>query len=93
MTNQLHAKTCHHPIATQTNPLAEKNTLRALVLTAAMMLIEIIGGWYYNSMALLADGWHMSSHVLALGLALFAYVIARKHAHDGRFSFGVWKNG
>lgn len=56
-----------------------------------MMVIEIIGGWYYNSMALLADGWHMSSHVVALGLALFAYVMARKLAHDGRFSFGVWK--
>lgn len=75
----------------QTNPLAEKNTLRALILTAAMMVIEIIGGWYYNSMALLADGWHMSSHVVSLGLALFAYVIARKLAQDGRFSFGVWK--
>lgn len=91
MTNQTHFKTCHHPIPTQTNPLAEKNTRRALMLTAAMMLIEIIGGWYYNSMALLADGWHMSSHVVALGLALFAYVIARKLAQDGRFSFGVWK--
>lgn len=87
----LHHKTCHHPIAAQTNPLAEKNTLRALVLTAVMMVVEIIGGWYYNSMALLADGWHMSSHVVALGLALFTYVIARKLAQDGRFSFGVWK--
>lgn len=86
-----HHKTCHHPIQPQTNPLAEKNTLRALVLTAVMMVIEIIGGWYYNSMALLADGWHMSSHVVALGLALFAYVIARRLAQDGRFSFGVWK--
>ncbi|MDR7088950.1 MULTISPECIES: CDF family Co(II)/Ni(II) efflux transporter DmeF [Cellvibrio] len=91
MTTQAYFKTCHHPIPTQTNPLAEKNTRRALMLTAAMMLIEIIGGWYYNSMALLADGWHMSSHVVALGLALFAYVIARKLAQDGRFSFGVWK--
>lgn len=91
MTTQAYFKTCHHPIPTQTNPLAEKNTRRALLLTAAMMLIEIIGGWYYNSMALLADGWHMSSHVVALGLALFAYVIARKLAQDGRFSFGVWK--
>lgn len=91
MTNQTYSKTCHHPIQPQSNPLAEKNTLRALILTAAMMVIEIIGGWYYNSMALLADGWHMSSHVVALGLALFAYVIARKLAQDGRFSFGVWK--
>lgn len=84
-------KTCHHPIPTQTNPLAEKNTLRALVLTAVMMVLEIVGGWYYNSMALLADGWHMSSHVVALGLALFTYIVARKLAADGRFSFGVWK--
>lgn len=91
MTNHAYSKTCHHPIPTQTNPLAEKNTRRALLLTVAMMVIEIIGGWYYNSMALLADGWHMSSHVVALGLALFAYVIARKLAQDGRFSFGVWK--
>jgi cation diffusion facilitator family transporter len=91
MTNQHYSKTCLHPIQTQTNPLAEKNTLRAVILTAVMMVVEILGGWYYNSMALLADGWHMSSHVVALGLALFAYVIARKLAQDGRFSFGVWK--
>ena len=91
MTNPIAPHTCHHPIASQTNPLAEKNTLRALMLTASMMVIEILGGWYYNSMALLADGWHMSSHVVALGLALFTYVIARKLAQDGRFSFGVWK--
>ena len=84
-------KTCHHPIHNNTNPLAEKNTLRAVMLTAVMMVLEIIGGWYYNSMALLADGWHMSSHVVALGLALFAYVMARRLAQDGRFSFGTWK--
>lgn len=73
------------------NPLAEKNTLRVALLTAAMMVIEIVGGWYYNSMALLADGWHMSSHAVALGLSLLAYVFARKFAHDPRFSFGTWK--
>jgi len=73
------------------NPLAEKSTLRVAVLTAVMMVIEIAGGWYYNSMALLADGWHMSSHTVALGLSLFAYVFARKYARDPRFSFGTWK--
>ena len=73
------------------NPLAEKNTLRVAVLAAVMMVIEIAGGWYYNSMALLADGWHMSSHTVALGLSLLAYVFARKYAHDPRFSFGTWK--
>lgn len=73
------------------NPLAEKNTLRVAVLTAVMMVIEIAGGWYYNSMALLADGWHMSSHTVAMGLSVLAYVCARKYAHDPRFSFGTWK--
>lgn len=84
-------KTCHHPIRTQPHPLAEKNTRRAVILTAVMMVLEIAGGWYYNSMALLADGWHMSSHVVALGLALGAYMLARRYAQDGRFSFGTWK--
>jgi len=73
------------------NPLAEKSTLRVAMLTAVMMVIEITGGWYYNSMALLADGWHMSSHTVALGLSVFAYAYARKYAHDPRFSFGTWK--
>src|SRR5665647_2100122 len=73
------------------NPLAERSTLRVAVLTAVMMVVEITGGWYYNSMALLADGWHMSSHTVALGLSVFAYVYARKYAHDPRFSFGTWK--
>lgn len=73
------------------NPLAERNTLRVALLTATMMVIEIIGGWYYNSMALLADGWHMSSHTVALGLSVLAYFLARKYAHDPRFSFGTWK--
>ncbi|MBI5429021.1 MAG: CDF family Co(II)/Ni(II) efflux transporter DmeF [Nitrosomonadales bacterium] len=73
------------------NPLAERNTLRVAILTATMMVVEIAGGWYYNSMALLADGWHMSSHTVALGLSVFAYYYARKYAHDPRFSFGTWK--
>jgi cation diffusion facilitator family transporter len=73
------------------NPLAEKNTLRVAILTATMMVVEISGGWYYNSMALLADGWHMSSHTVALGLSVLAYYLARKYAHDQRFSFGTWK--
>lgn len=73
------------------NPLAQKRILLATILTAVMMLLEVIGGWIYNSMALLADGWHMSSHMLALGLAYFAYRSARHYAHDVRFSFGTWK--
>ena len=73
------------------NPLAQKRILWATILTAVMMLLEVIGGWIYNSMALLADGWHMSSHMLALGLAYFAYRSARRYAEDSRFSFGTWK--
>ena len=73
------------------NPLAERNTSRAMWLTIAMMVVEIGGGWLYNSMALLADGWHMSSHALALGLSAFAYSCARRYAKDRRFAFGTWK--
>lgn len=73
------------------NPLAERNTRRAMWLTAAMMVVEIIGGWWFNSMAVLADGWHMSSHALALGLSVFAYGFARRHALNERFAFGTWK--
>ena len=84
-------KCCHSPILDQGNPLAERNTRYAVLLTLVMMIAEIAGGWYYNSMALLADGWHMSSHALALGLAVVAYKAARHYAHDGRFAFGTWK--
>lgn len=55
------------------------------------MCAEIAGGWIYNSMALLADGWHMSSHTLALGLSLLAYAAARRYANDRCFNFGTWK--
>ncbi|MCJ1885038.1 CDF family Co(II)/Ni(II) efflux transporter DmeF [Pseudomonas sp. LA21] len=73
------------------NPLAERNTLRGALLTVVMMVVEIVGGWLFNSMALLADGWHMSSHALALGLAFFAYVAARRFKGDARFAFGTFK--
>jgi len=73
------------------NPLAQKKILIATLLTAVMMVFEIVGGWIFNSMALLADGWHMSSHMVALGLAYVAYKMARRYAHDKRFSFGTWK--
>ena len=81
----------HSHVFNEGNPLAEKNAARAVVLTALMMVVEIAGGWYYNSMALLADGWHMSSHALALGLSVLAYIFSRRLAHDTRFAFGTWK--
>ena len=70
---------------------AEHKTRLAVWLTALMMVAEIAGGWFFNSMALLADGWHMSSHTLALGLSLLAYAAARRYAGDRRFAFGTWK--
>jgi cation diffusion facilitator family transporter len=60
-------------------------------ITFAMMLVEISAGWWYNSMALLADGWHMSSHAVAIGLSAFAYAEARRYASDPRFAYGTWK--
>lgn len=81
----------HHHAFDEGNPLAERNTRRALWLTSMMMVVEIAGGWWFNSMAVLADGWHMSSHTLALGLAVFAYACARRYARDRRFAFGTWK--
>lgn len=82
---------CHSHVFNEGNPLAERNTRWAVILTAVMMVVEITGGWIYNSMALLADGWHMSSHALALGLSALAYSAARRFADDGRFAFGTWK--
>jgi cation diffusion facilitator family transporter len=81
----------HSHVFDEGNPLAERNTRWAVVLTAIMMVAEIIGGWMFNSMSLLADGWHMSSHALALGLSVLAYGAARRYAHDTRFAFGTWK--
>ncbi len=81
----------HSHVFDEGNPLAERNTKWAVALTAVMMVAEISGGWIYNSMALLADGWHMSSHALALGLSVLAYAAARRYAQDSRFAFGTWK--
>ncbi len=82
----------HHSHVFDTgNPLGERNARWAALLTLLTMGVEITAGYYYNSMALLADGWHMSSHALALGLSAGAYVAARRFAKDSRFAFGTWK--
>lgn len=73
------------------NRAAERGTRAVVWITAAMMVVEIVAGWWFNSMALLADGWHMSSHAIAIGLSAFAYTAARRYAHDPRFAFGTWK--
>jgi cation diffusion facilitator family transporter len=69
----------------------EARTRIVVFLTAAMMIIEIAAGLRYGSMALLADGLHMASHAVALGISLWAYAYARRHASDERFSFGTGK--
>src|SRR5579862_3024916 len=81
----------HIHVYDDTNPLAERRMRIVAAITAVMMLVEIGAGWTFNSMALLADGWHMSSHALALGLAAAAYAFARRLARDQRFAFGTWK--
>ncbi len=81
----------HDHIFDAGNQAAERSTRAVLWITAVMMVIEIVAGWRFNSMALLADGWHMSSHALAIGLTSFAYVAARRYARDPRFAFGTWK--
>jgi cation diffusion facilitator family transporter len=70
---------------------AERGTRTVMWITLAMMAAEIWAGWWFNSMALLADGWHMSSHAVAIGLSAFAYGAARRYARDPRFAFGTWK--
>lgn len=69
----------------------EQRTRWVVYLTAVTMVVEIISGYTTNSMALLADGWHMASHVFALGLSWAAYVIARKYSGSSEFSFSKKK--
>ena len=64
-----------------------------VALTAGMMLVEILAGYFFHSMALLADGWHMGTHVAAFVLAALAYSYGRRHAKDERFTFGTGKVG
>jgi cation diffusion facilitator family transporter len=71
----------------------EFRTWCVVALTAVMMVAEIVGGAMFGSMAVVADGWHMSTHAGALAIAGFAYRFARRHARDPRFSFGTGKLG
>jgi cation diffusion facilitator family transporter len=73
------------------NRTGENRTRWVVVLTLVTMLVEIGAGWWTGSMALLADGWHMGTHALALGVAALAYWLARRHAADARYAFGTWK--
>ncbi|WP_269494858.1 CDF family Co(II)/Ni(II) efflux transporter DmeF [Castellaniella sp. S9] len=71
----------------------ERRVWLVIALTASMMLVEIIAGTLYGSMALVADGWHMSTHAGAMLIAVLAYRFARRHVGNPRFSFGTGKLG
>ena len=71
----------------------ERNTRRVIVLTLSMMIIEITAGYLFGSMALLADGWHMGTHAVALGITAFAFYYARWHSDNPNYSFGSGKVG
>jgi len=71
----------------------ERRIWLVIALTAVMMVVEIGAGTYYGSMALVADGWHMSTHASALLISACAYLYARKQAHNPRFTFGTGKLG
>ena len=73
------------------NPSGERRTWIVVAITAVTMVAEIVAGWLTGSMALLADGWHMATHVIALAIAGVAYRLARRWAADDRFAFGTWK--
>jgi cation diffusion facilitator family transporter len=89
--DDIRAAWIHDHIFDEGSQAAERSTRLVMWITAAMMVVEISCGWWFNSMALLADGWHMSSHALAIGLTAFAYAAARKYAKDPRFAYGTWK--
>ena len=83
----------NHVFLGQDHRESERRTWRVIWLCSAMMVLEIVGGLWFGSIALVADGLHMSTHAGALLLAAIAYTFARKHADDPRFSFGTGKFG
>jgi cation diffusion facilitator family transporter len=96
MTNKTHEHadwTHGHVFLGHGHERAESRTKLVTILTALFMVVEIVTGLLFGSMALLADGVHMATHVGALGLAAAAYWLARRHAADARFSFGSGKFG
>lgn len=80
----------HRDISNQKN---QKKTTIVIIITAIMMVAEIVAGLVYGSMALLSDGIHMGTHALALLITLFAYIITKKHAENTKFTFGTGKIG
>lgn len=91
--SEIDALTHDHEFLGSAHDANTKRTIWVVVLTSLMMVGEIVAGVAFNSMALLADGFHMATHAGALGIAAAAYIYAKRHAHSGRFSFGTGKVG
>ncbi|MCS7196859.1 MAG: CDF family Co(II)/Ni(II) efflux transporter DmeF [Aquificaceae bacterium] len=70
---------------------AHKKVLIILLITLATMFTEVVAGYLFNSVALMADGVHMSTHVLAFAITYTAYYLAKKWSKEGSFTFGTWK--
>lgn len=83
----------HNHNFTADNRKGERRMRLVLVLTLLTMILEIAAGVMFGSMALLADGWHMGTHVAAFMITLYAYRYSRKHAHDHTFAFSSGKVG
>lgn len=93
MTDNTFSPTHDHVFLGENHDRNARRTWIVIALTATMMVIEIIAGSVYGSMALVADGWHMSTHAAAMLIAALAYMYARKHARNPRFTFGTGKLG
>lgn len=92
-THSIDAHRHEHVFLSAEHTARERRTWTVVALTVVMMVAEIAGGWITGSMALMADGWHMSTHAAALGIAAVAYRLARTHAHNEMFAFGTGKMG
>jgi len=90
---ETHTLTHEHVFLGRSHDQNARRTLAVVVLTATMMVGEIVAGWLTGSMALLADGFHMATHAGALGVAAAAYAYAKRHARNPRFTFGTGKVG
>lgn len=89
----LDAWTHEHVFLGEHHSRNERRIWTVVALTTAVMGVEIVGGTIFGSLALVADGWHMSTHAAALAISGLAYIYARRHLHDERFAFGTGKLG
>lgn len=91
--SQAHSGAHSHVFLAEEHAQSERNVWAVIGLTVVMMIVEIAGGAMFGSIALIADGFHMSTHAGALLLAALAYTLARRYAEDPRFTFGAGKFG